>query len=80
MTNETFIRPINGAVKLICTIVMLRGGSMDIYIRGKKVNITSVQSTVSMWSILYLGGLGACPHTKILQIWPTEIEFGSNFE
>ena len=62
-------RSIKGAVKLICTIVMLRGGSrisvgganMDIYIRGKRVDITSVQSTLSMWSMLYLGGSGGMP-------------------
>ena len=34
---------------------------MDIYIRGKKVDITSVQSTVSMWSMLYLGWSGGMP-------------------
>ena len=43
----------------------------------KLVKTTSVQSTLSM---LYLGGLGACPLQENLQIWPTEIEFGSNFK
>ena len=56
------------------------GANMDILVCGKKVNTTSVRSTLSMRSMLYLGGLGACPHRKLLQIWPIEIEFGSNFE
>ena len=30
--------------------------------------VASVQSTLNMWSMFYLGGLGACPHRKILQI------------
>ena len=34
---------------------------MDIYICGKKVDTTSVQSTLSMWSMLYLGGPGGMP-------------------
>ena len=34
----------------------------------------------SMWRVLYLGGLGDAVHRKILQIWPTEIKFSSNFE
>ena len=51
---------------------------MDIYICGKKVDTTS---TLSMRSMLYLGRSGGhAPHRKILQIWPTEIEFGNNFE
>ena len=50
---------------------------MDIYIGGKKVDTTSVRSTLSLQSMLYLGG---SPHRKILQIWPIEIEFGSTFE
>ena len=53
---------------------------MDIYICGKKLDTTSVRNTLSMQSMLYLGGLGACPHRKNLQIWPIEIEFGRNFE
>ena len=56
------------------------GANMDIYICGKKVDTISVQSTLSMRSMLYLGDLGTFPHRKILQIWPIEIEFGSNFE
>ena len=53
--------------------------NMDIYICNKIVDTTSVRSTLvlSMQSMLYLGGLGACPHRKSLQIWPIEIEFGS---
>ena len=43
---------------------------MDIFICGKKVNTTSVQSTFSMWNMLN--------QTKILQMWPIGIEFGSN--
>ena len=39
-----------------------------------------IVDTTSVISMLYLGGLGACPHRKPLQIWPIEIEFGSNFE
>ena len=52
--------------------------NMDIYICGKKVDhdTTSVQSTLSMWSMLYLGGSGGMPPQENLQIWPTEIEFG----
>ena len=46
---------------------------MDIFICGKKVNTTSV-------SMLYLGGSGGMPPQESLQIWPIEIEFGSNFE
>ena len=53
---------------------------MDIYICSKIVDTTSVRSTLSMRSVLYLGGLGVCPHRNILQIWPTGIEYGSNFE
>ena len=34
------------------------GANMDIYICGKKVDTTSVQSTLSM---LYLGGSGGMP-------------------
>ena len=30
---------------------------------GKKVDTTSVQSTLSMWSMLYLGGSGGMPPT-----------------
>ena len=55
---------------------------MNIYICycSKKVHTTSVRRTLSMWSMLYLGGLGACPHRKFLQIWSIEIEFSSHFE
>ena len=37
---------------------------MDIYICSKIVDTTSVRSTLSMWSMLYLGGLGAFLHRK----------------
>ena len=45
---------------------------MDIYICSKIVDTTSVRST-------YLGRSGGMPSQKILQIWPIEIAFGSNF-
>ena len=49
------------------------GANMDIYICSKIADTTSVRS------MLYLRGLGAFPHRKSWQIWPIEIEFGSNF-
>ena len=33
-----------------------------------------------MRSILYLGGLGACPHKNTLQIKLSEIEFDNNID
>ena len=47
---------------------------MDIYICSKIVDTTS---TLSMQSMLYLGGFGGMPPQEIRLI---EIEFGSNFE
>ena len=37
---------------------------MDIYICGKKLDTTSVRSTLSMQSMLYLGGSGGMPPQK----------------
>ena len=53
---------------------------MDIYICSKIVDTTSVRSTLSMRNMLYLEGSGGMLPQEILQIWPIEIEFGSNFE
>ena len=39
------------------------GANMDIYICGKKVDTTSVRSTLRMRSMLYLGGSGGMPPT-----------------
>ena len=44
------------------------------------MGLYSVLHTVIMQNMLYLGGLGDAPTENFLQIWPTEIEFGSNFE
>ena len=38
---------------------------MDIYICAKKVDTTSVRSTLSMWSMLYLGESGGMPPQEI---------------
>ena len=41
---------------------------------------TGLSCPGSVMTVFSLGGLGECPHTESLQIWPTEIEFGGNFE
>ena len=56
------------------------GANMDTYICSKIVDTTSVRSTLSMRNMLYLEGSGGMLPQEILQIWPIEIEFGSNFE
>ena len=46
---------------------------------GTKGTEQSVRSTISMRSMLLLGGLGACPPRKILKITYHEIDSGANF-